>query len=383
MQYAYEDRLASLRVQLDRVTSRQLLDQDTLEGRVHELLSRQAQIETRASVISMLADQAGVREDVTSSIPRPAPQTKGTPAKGAGNPLLSAPASPLPAGAASFAPLPGARAPQAEKPRPEPLEQRGDVLIDRLRTLSAVADPAVPVETRLRVVTGSLDSFEIKQVRTIAAIGSVARQTVSRLRTAINEAGLNVDRLAAPGKEEPAPMGGPFIPIKADPKGSLFEREVHRLQGEFHAAARLRRVARQLPFRQPLTGPLDITSPFGGRADPFLGRLATHAGLDLRDPAGTPVRATGGGKVVSAGWNGGYGNMIEIDHGHGLTTRYAHLSAILVSEDQQIEAGAIIGKLGSTGRSTGPHLHYETRIDGVAVDPQRFLRAGAKFGAGG
>ena len=82
--------------------------------------------------------------------------------------------------------------------------------------------------------------------------------------------------------------------------------------------------------------------------------------------------------MTVAGWTGGYGNMIEIDHGNGLSTRYGHLSAILVSEGQTISAGSLIGRVGSTGRSTGPHLHYEVRVNGEAVDPQRFLRAGAK-----
>ena len=153
--------------------------------------------------------------------------------------------------------------------------------------------------------------------------------------------------------------------------------------GDFAAADRLRRLLPSLPLRKPLEGPLDVTSPFGGRPDPFFGRLATHTGVDLRDPPGSPVRATGGGRVVSAGWNGGYGNMIEIDHGNGLTTRYAHLSAILVNEDQWVDAGATVGRLGSTGRSTGPHLHYEVRINGEPVDPQRFLRAGGRVFAGG
>ena len=116
MQYAYEDRLASLRVQLDRVTSRQLLDQDTLEGRVHELASRQAQIETRASVLSMLADHAGARDDTTASIPRPAPPAKGAPPRLGTNPAPIPPAgAALPSGVTSFAPLGGTRSIQVEK----------------------------------------------------------------------------------------------------------------------------------------------------------------------------------------------------------------------------------------------------------------------------
>jgi len=88
------------------------------------------------------------------------------------------------------------------------------------------------------------------------------------------------------------------------------------------------------------------------------------------------VRATANGKVVSAGWAGGYGRMVEIDHGNGLSTRYAHLSTIDVQQGQKVSAGMILGLIGETGRATGPHLHYETRINGEPVNPARFLRAG-------
>ena len=95
---------------------------------------------------------------------------------------------------------------------------------------------------------------------------------------------------------------------------------------------------------------------------------------------GDPVRATADGVVESAGWSGGYGKMVEIDHGNGFATRYGHMSEIEVKVGQKIKIGQDIGRVGSTGRSTGPHLHYETRIDGEAVDPQKFLRAGLRLG---
>jgi murein DD-endopeptidase MepM/ murein hydrolase activator NlpD len=85
--------------------------------------------------------------------------------------------------------------------------------------------------------------------------------------------------------------------------------------------------------------------------------------------------------VAHAGLAGGYGNMVEIDHGNGLATRYAHMSDVLVEEGQEVDKGAVLGKLGSTGRSTGPHLHYEVRVDGEPVDPERYLRAGANLAA--
>jgi murein DD-endopeptidase MepM/ murein hydrolase activator NlpD len=106
-----------------------------------------------------------------------------------------------------------------------------------------------------------------------------------------------------------------------------------------------------------------------------------HTGVDFRASTGDPVRVTANGRVVSAGWAGGYGRMVEVNHGNGLSTRYGHLSQIDVKVGDYVKIGQVIGEVGSTGRSTGPHLHYETRIDGEAVDPQKFLRAGLRFSA--
>lgn len=119
-----------------------------------------------------------------------------------------------------------------------------------------------------------------------------------------------------------------------------------------------------------------FTSGYGTRSDPFRGSRAMHAGIDLSGPVGTPIYATADGIVSSAGWNsGGYGNLIKIDHGRGIETRYAHLSKISVRPGEKVKRGQMIGKMGSTGRSTGSHLHYEVRIDGRAVNPVPFMKS--------
>lgn len=119
-----------------------------------------------------------------------------------------------------------------------------------------------------------------------------------------------------------------------------------------------------------------LTSGYGTRSDPFRGSRANHGGIDLAGPVGTPIYATADGVVKRAGWNsGGYGNLVEIDHGRGIVTRYAHMSRVLVSPGQVITRGQQVGKMGSTGRSTGSHLHYEVRIDGRAVNPIPFMRS--------
>jgi murein DD-endopeptidase MepM/ murein hydrolase activator NlpD len=108
---------------------------------------------------------------------------------------------------------------------------------------------------------------------------------------------------------------------------------------------------------------------------------ALHTGLDFRAETGDPVRVTAPGTVVVSDWATGYGNLVEVDHGRGVTTRYGHLSSIAVQTGTAVEAGQVVGRVGSTGRSTGPHLHYEVRIGGEPVDPSRFLRAGRLVGA--
>ena len=119
-----------------------------------------------------------------------------------------------------------------------------------------------------------------------------------------------------------------------------------------------------------------FTSGYGVRADPFRGAAAMHAGIDLAGPIGTPIYATADGIVTTAGFNtGGYGNLIKLDHGRGIETRYGHLSAILVTPGQHIVRGQQIARMGSTGRSTGSHLHYEVRIDGRAVNPIPFMKS--------
>lgn len=116
-----------------------------------------------------------------------------------------------------------------------------------------------------------------------------------------------------------------------------------------------------------------VTSNYGMRQDPFHKGARMHSGIDIAAPTGTPVVATGDGWVTFAGWRGGYGYMIEIQHPSGHSTRFAHLSRILIAQSQPIRRGTVIGLIGSTGRSTGPHLHYEVRFNGKPLDPRAFM----------
>lgn len=128
-------------------------------------------------------------------------------------------------------------------------------------------------------------------------------------------------------------------------------------------------IPRGFPLRSGI-----LTSNFGMRSHPILGTMRGHSGVDLAAPVGSPVFATGPGMVISAGWNGGYGLFVAIDHGGGTQSRYGHLSSLSVANGQMVPAGTVIGYVGATGQATGPHLHYEIRIGGAPVDPTRAAR---------
>ncbi|MCF8706531.1 M23 family metallopeptidase [Rhizorhapis sp. SPR117] len=129
-----------------------------------------------------------------------------------------------------------------------------------------------------------------------------------------------------------------------------------------------------IPSRRPVDN-LTLTSNFGVRSDPFTGRHRAHKGIDIPGPVGTPIYATADGIVGSAQWVNGYGNMVEINHGSGIETRYGHMSKLIVAANTRVRRGQIIGLMGSTGRSTGSHLHYEVRVDGLAVNPVPFVES--------
>ena len=358
MQYAYEDRIAELRARVDRTTSRQLLDQEQFDQKLEQIMRRQTTLESRATALGAIPDVS-----VTGSI-RP-------PSRGA---------------AANEAPASGT-------PKPSPIS---DTVIfvappDREARLESRA-PIVPVtqpnqfakvqgvDNVLVRLQASLDKVESRQLAALNAVEDSMESRVRRMRGVFSDLGLDMAQLEAATPR--AAMGGPFVPVKLSANATTFERQLYRINITRAQVERLNRTLALVPYRKPVVGEVEFTSGFGVRSDPFLGRPAMHTGLDFRAATGDPVRATANGKVVAAGWSGGYGRMVEIDHGNGLSTRYGHLSEINVRVGDAIKIGQVIGEVGSTGRSTGPHLHYETRIDGDAVDPQKFLRAGVRLSAG-
>jgi len=243
----------------------------------------------------------------------------------------------------------------------------------------ATAAPEKPslagVEGVIARLQTSLDRVEMRQAATLNTLEESYDGKVKRMRGVLADLGFR-----DPKTPRPAAVGGPFVPVKLPTNAGTFERQLYRIKVARTQVDRLTHTLGTVPIRKPILGEIDLTSSFGVRSDPFGRGPAMHSGLDFRSAHGSPVRTTANGRVVAAGWNGGYGKMVEIDHGNDVTTRYGHLSDIDVKVGQTVRVGQTIGRVGSTGRSTGPHLHYETRINGDAVDPQKFLRAGLRLG---
>ncbi|RTL82820.1 MAG: M23 family metallopeptidase [Hyphomicrobiales bacterium] len=380
MQYAYEDRVAALRLRLDQLASRQFINQDGVEGKVQRLVLRQAQLETRAAVVARLVDgavsgEAGVTSIAASARAAERPVKSRPPALAATVEESQKAPPPAPAGAPEPKGLElrlGDDSKPVPLPSPASAPREGALPVD-----TSLAGPEAPLPLRLERLALSLDRVEREQTKGLSAILRPAMTEAARLRDAFDMAGLPVSRFArasATARGATA-VGGPFVAAPETGGDALFERQLAAARSAVSTLEGLRRALPMAPLRKPLSGPLQMTSTFGYRADPFLGRPALHSGVDLRDDYGAPVRATAAGVVAFAGPQGGYGNLVEIDHGGGVSTRYGHLSAIDVGPGQPVAPGAAIGRVGSTGRSTGPHLHYEVRMDGEAVDPARFLKA--------
>ena len=376
---AYESRLADARARFDEVVSQRMLDQNSFAAKLRELMSRQAELEKHGAIVAALAAET---EKPNASLAGPR-RSAGPPANDALGAIRAlGPALPAEgdAGAArAYAPLPGPE-PRAGKPHPvdEPAETLGALTEQAPTGALAAADDPDPA-ARLALLDRSLERMDSGQMKALAAIDSSAARMASRDAAIVAKTGLDPAKLTSP-HAQPA-VGGPFIPAEVDPNAPAFDQTLTRVARDVATAERLKALMPFMPVRMPLFGDAGITSPFGYRADPFLGRLALHPGVDLTEAWGAEIHATAAGRVTHAGPMGGYGIMVEIDHGNGLVTRYAHMSKALVEEGQDVVQGAVLGKMGSSGRSTGPHLHYEVRVEGEPVDPERYLRAGADLTA--
>lgn len=356
IKHEYEDRIAALRTKLDRVTSRQLLDQQAIESRVHELMARQENIGKRSGRMSNLLDKAKNRglnaKAATGSIPVPMLN----PAKSGTDNITTGSIDPAQSGvqiASSFQ-LRGNASQSASPSHANPYTpELSNNFTQQL--FGEVAEQIGMIDANQRQ--------EVDQLRIAAA------SKVAKISTILKSNGVKVPTMPSDD------VGGPFVPLD---HSMPFEAHLEALESTLEHYDSLSGLARKMPFANPIPG-AKISSNFGYRKDPFNGRSAMHSGMDFKAPTGTPVRATGDGVIVKAGHKGGYGKTVEIRHKNGLITRYAHLNSINVKKGQKVDVGQVIGKVGSTGRSTGPHLHYEVRQGKTARNPSKYIQVGFKL----
>lgn len=362
---AYDAQIAALDAEVARLRSMKFVEQERVERQLADVTRLQQTLQARQNALAGLAQFLPSLNDITGSVPAVQPQR---------NQPAPPPAEPRNLDA---------------KPRPisdviriDPMKPGDNALRSRL-TPPPFAVPAMDENTppELLPVLRTLTRMGDEQATALNAIETELDDRLARARRVFADLRAEVPVASATPKardKSNAAMGGPFVPLTgaySDP----FARQLFRIRTAATNYKLLQTELLKLPVSLPILGDLEVTSSFGPRSDPFFRKLAMHTGVDLRGDTGEPVLAAASGVVTYAGRHTGYGNLVEIDHGNGYVTRYAHLSAILVKEGAIIAAGTPLGRIGSTGRSTAPHLHFEVRINGEPVNPQRYLRAGMRL----
>lgn len=315
---AYEDRIAQLRIEVDRLHSRQYAQAGDINLQLQELSQQQEVLMEQHQYVRQLAQKASELGLDPTAIPVGEPKSVA---------LVSG--STVPAGD-----------PAADIASVDTAIQ--EMMDDSRLALSVIAEAAI--------------------VSTDAILGELQ--------------GIGIRPKMPDGSAEA--VGGPYQPARDGPDASSIVDDANAVVEALSRFKAARGAIDLAPIHRPLNG-TRTSSGFGNRKDPFTKGRAFHAGIDFPAATGTPVLSAGYGKVAFVGQKSGYGNVVEISHGAGLLTRYAHLSAFLVKEGQTVPAGTPIARVGSTGRSTGPHLHFEVRRKEQAVDPGNYLAAGKRL----
>ncbi len=367
----YQDHIDRLRAEIETLTSRQMVDRESVEIKVMDVLRRQQDLNERHAIVADLvarAESGGIYLNNDKPVPQQKPsldeenvaavQEQDKSAIGGETELIDEPVKALglrDGSSSTFDPLTILQQPVSAAP-----EIAADVKknFEKQTALDAVKADILEMDEESTV---AVDAITIATETRIDDILGITRKITPDLNAALRK---NTS------------IGGPFLPITDD----NFHARLDRANKALDALHRVKFTALRLPLKRPLRNSA-VSSSYGPRVDPFLGRLAMHTGTDFKAPYGARVFATAPGTVISAGRNGGYGNMVELRHANGFTTRYAHLSRIQVAEGDHVLAGDLVGNVGSTGRSTGAHLHYEIRQDDKPTNPLPFLSAGDKLAA--
>ena len=223
--------------------------------------------------------------------------------------------------------------------------------------------------SKIMPMAAGLARIEARQIIFAEELTKIAVKRALRAEAAIRQYGLNPKMLAG---ESTDAQGGPFIPFFGKREASIGDPRFDKLAAALDRMNRMESSLNSIPTAMP-AAVMNMSSNYGYRRDPFTGGGAMHSGIDFKGPHGSAILAAADGRVTFAGRQGGYGNCLEITHANGLVTRYAHLSGFNVREGQKVSRGFRIASMGSTGRSTGTHLHFEVRLNGQAVNPMKFL----------
>lgn len=323
---AYEGRIAQLRVEVDRLHSRHFAQAGDINLQLQELSQQQEVLLEQHQLVKQLADKAAELGIDTASLPKPDPAS--------------------------------------------------DASDDTAALAPAALTPGVPEADQIAAASADMTRMMDESRLALAGIAETATESTDSILGELRGLGI---KPKMPQDLESDGVGGPYLPPVDGPDADSIvddANDVYLALARFQAA---RSAADLAPVHKPLAGMTRISSGFGNRTDPFTGTRAYHAGIDFPAPRGTTVMSAGYGKVTFVGQKSGYGNVVEVTHAAGLVTRYGHLSAFLVKEGQVVDAGTPIAQVGSTGRSTGPHLHFEVRRGDQAVDPGKYLAAGRRL----
>ncbi|SHE74544.1 M23 family metallopeptidase [Devosia limi] len=312
---AYEDRLAQLRVEVDRLHSRSYAQAGDINLQLQELSQQQEVLLEQHQLVRLLVDKADQLGIETAALAPPAGEfTIAAPLTASGNPDVDA---------------------------------------------TAVAIAQMMGETQF-------------------AMSAISEAAISRTDSIVAELSNIGIRIALP-EGELAGMGGPLLPAAGVMTGTGMIDDANAVMTALVRYQAARESIESAPVHMPISGNFRQSSGFGNRKDPFSGGRAFHSGLDFAAPSGSIVYSAATGIVTFVGTRSGYGNVVEVTHSSGLVSRYAHLSGFLSKEGQAVTTGTPIAKVGSTGRSTGPHLHFEVRKGDAPLDPIKYLNAGKRL----
>ncbi|HEY2445423.1 MAG TPA: M23 family metallopeptidase, partial [Rhizomicrobium sp.] len=319
-------------------------------------------------------------ETESAAVP-PAPLSASAPAHG------QASGSFFGSGAAQWNVMPQSVEPQPRTARPTKASLLDDTISHFAEILFRKIPPprprahvqATPALQMLAQQTDRVARLDASETSLLVGVDQRISGRIGELQKTLGRVGVNANNLERQASE--GGVGGPFVSVQSariDGIGdAAFTNAYEGAVAHTDELNTLFAALRHVPLTTPVHGgQFEMTSGFGARVDPFTRRIALHTGMDFAGPWGSTVTATAPGVVVFAGGRGGYGNMVEIDHGFGFHTRYGHLSSVLVRAGMRVNQGSPIGKLGSTGRSTGPHVHYEVWVADTVKDPGKFIEAG-------